>query len=86
MPVRSDGGDVALGTVTACISAGILVDKIFEPLMQSLQMAMRIFNPIVGAGKGSGMAVIFLLTGILGVVLSLIYKNNVYIKKSDDLT
>lgn len=50
---------MALGTVTACISAGILVDKIFEPLMQSLQIAMRIFNPIVGAGKGSGMAVIF---------------------------
>lgn len=63
---------------------GILADKIFEPLMQGSQIAMRIFSPLVGTGRGSGMAVIFLLAGVLGIAVSLIYRNNSHIKKLDE--
>lgn len=63
---------------------GILADKIFEPLMQGSQIAMRIFSPHVGTGRGSGMAVIFLLAGVLGIAVSLIYRNNSHIKKLDE--
>lgn len=50
---------------------GFLADYIFEPIMKSDKMIVSIFHNIVGQGSGSGMAVMFLCTGILGSVASI---------------
>ena len=45
---------------------GYLADYVFEPFMESQNTASMILQKIVGSGPGSGMAVMFLCTGILG--------------------
>lgn len=51
---------------------GYLADYIFEPFMQSTNGLTIVLSMIVGAGKGSGMAIMFLCTGICGSVFSYI--------------
>jgi DHA3 family macrolide efflux protein-like MFS transporter len=51
---------------------GYLADYVFEPFMQSHNQYAKIFQILVGTGKGSGMAVMFLCTGFLGFVTSVI--------------
>lgn len=63
---------------------GFLADTIFEPLMANSEQAQHIFGSIVGVGKGSGMAVIFIFTGILGFLLSIISYKSKHIKSLDN--
>ncbi len=51
---------------------GVLADWVFEPFMMGSSPIVDILTPLVGTGHGSGMAVLFLLTGVLGVASSLI--------------
>ena len=68
---RSGNDSAALGMVNAMIGlGGWLADYVFEPFMASEHGAARILHRIVGSGAGSGMAVMFLCTGILGSVFS----------------
>lgn len=48
---------------------GYLADYIFEPMMTN---APKYLTFLVGTGKGSGMAVMFLCTGVLGSIVSLL--------------
>ena len=52
---------------------GALADLVFEPLMRSTSGLSCILQRIVGAGNGSGMAVMFLCTGVLGSVFSALF-------------
>lgn len=55
---------------------GFLADYVFEPLMKSELIIAEIFRYLVGIGAGSGMSVMFLCTGILGFICSIVaYKN-----------
>lgn len=45
---------------------GLLADYVFEPWMASGHPAARLLYPLVGSGSGSGMAVMFLCSGLLG--------------------
>lgn len=54
---------------------GIFVDKIFEPLM-SAQKADSFLVRILGSGKGSGAALLFLLIGFIGVFICLLFQKN----------
>lgn len=55
---------------------GYLADHVFEPFMASDQKAAVCFQYLTGKGPGSGMAVMFLCTGILGALSSAIgYRN-----------
>lgn len=55
---------------------GYLADYVFEPFMASDYTAAVFLQSIVGKGTGSGMAVMFLCTGLLGALSSLLgYKN-----------
>ena len=55
---------------------GYLADYVFEPFMESQSIVSMILQKIVGSGPGSGMAVMFLCTGILGSLSSYIcYRN-----------
>lgn len=51
---------------------GFLADYVFEPFMQKENAVTAALHMIVGEGAGSGMAVMFLCTGILGSMFSII--------------
>lgn len=61
----------------SAIPAGILLggwlaDYVFEPFMASENGLVFLLQKLVGQGDGSGMAVMFLCTGILGTLASVI--------------
>lgn len=60
---------------------GILADYVFEPFMSSGQNLAALLGRLVGTGAGSGMAVMFLCTGICGFLVSLISCRNKEILK-----
>lgn len=51
---------------------GFLADYVFEPYMMTQNGVTDLLHILVGEGAGSGMAVMFLCTGILGSLFSLI--------------
>lgn len=63
--------------------SGILADKVFEPFMQSVSPFQQFLSAIVGTGKGSGIAVMFLITGVTGLISSLISLGNPVYKELD---
>lgn len=52
--------------------AGPLADHYFQPAMRPGGSLVHAFGPIVGTGPGAGIAVMFLLSGVLGVVVGLV--------------
>lgn len=60
---------------------GSLADYIFEPFMRSSTKLSYILQEIVGTGNGSGMAVMFVCTGILGFITCIIWYRNKQIQK-----
>ncbi|MVB12695.1 Transmembrane secretion effector [Caprobacter fermentans] len=59
-------GTIPLGTLLG----GALADYVFEPFMKSRSPLAVTLQKLVGSGSGSGMAVMFLCTGVLGFLLS----------------
>ena len=58
---------------------GYLADNVFEPFMGVPSGLSRFFSHLVGSGSGSGIAVMFLFTGVIGLVASLMaYKDKSY--------
>jgi len=53
------------------ILGGYLADYVFEPFMASGNGMAGLLGKIVGNGSGSGMAVMFLCTGVCGFVISI---------------
>ena len=51
---------------------GFLADYVFEPFMQNENTIASFLHKIIGRGAGSGMAVMFLCTRVLGCLFSLI--------------
>jgi len=62
---------------------GFLADNIFEPFMLNTSPVQKILSNLVGTGKGSGMAVIFLITGAVGFFSSLLSSKNPIYKELD---
>lgn len=52
---------------------GFLADHVFEPFMRRQGALAQFLSLIVGEGDGSGMAVMFLCTGILGSLFSFLF-------------
>lgn len=52
---------------------GLLADYVFEPFMLMQNPITQVLHKLVGEGAGSGMAVMFLCTGILGSLFSFIF-------------
>ncbi len=65
---------------------GFFADYVFEPFMQSNLKVRYLFEYIVGEGKGAGIALMFLITGILGTVISILGLNCNNIKQLDQDT
>lgn len=51
---------------------GFLADYVFEPFMNTDNAVVTVLQSIVGSSSGSGMAVMFLCTGIIGFISSLV--------------
>lgn len=49
--------------------AGPLADNVFEPAMQHDGVLAPIFGWLVGTGTGAGMALMFVVTGLVGVIV-----------------
>ena len=54
---------------------GFMADYVFEPFMLSGNYVSMALHSLVGSGAGSGMAVMFICTGILGSLFSLLSYN-----------
>jgi MFS family permease len=50
---------------------GYLADNVFEPFMAGSSSLSQFLSCLVGTGKGAGMAVMFLITGVIGLTSSL---------------
>ena len=61
-----------ISSPVAMILGGRLADAVFEPAMASGSAFARFFRPLVGSGPGSGMALLFVFSGIIGVGVALI--------------
>jgi MFS transporter, DHA3 family, macrolide efflux protein len=55
---------------------GALADYVFEPFMLSKNKLALLLQKVVGTGTGSGMAVMFLFTGVLGALTSILWYRN----------
>lgn len=53
----------------AMLLAGPLADRVFEPAMREGGALTPIFGGLVGTGTGAGMALMMVITGILGVIV-----------------
>ncbi|MFA9377017.1 MAG: MFS transporter [Lachnotalea sp.] len=73
---------IQYGTIPfGILLGGFLADYVFEPFMRSNHFLVSYLQKIVGVGAGSGMAVMFLCTGILGFITSLGWYANKDIRK-----
>jgi MFS family permease len=64
---------------------GFLADFVFEPFMQNSKSVLaESLRNLVGTGSGSGMAVMFLCTGVLGFISSILLYINRNVKKLND--
>ncbi|MFO7943680.1 MAG: MFS transporter [Anaerolineales bacterium] len=55
----------------AMLLAGPLADYVFEPAMEEGGSLIPIFGDIVGTGPGAGMASMFIIAGIMGVIVGI---------------
>jgi hypothetical protein len=56
----------------AILLSGPLADHVFEPAMMAGGSLVYSFGSLVGTGSGAGMSLMFVLTGIFGVFVSLV--------------
>lgn len=63
---------------------GFLADYVFEPFMKSGNSLANYLETIVGSGEGNGMAVMFLITGTIGFLISCFTYRIAEIRKLDD--
>lgn len=61
-----------ISSPAAMILGGRLADAVFEPAMTSGGAFAQFFQPLVGSGLGSGMALLFVFSGFVGVAAALI--------------
>lgn len=60
------------GTTLAYLIAGPLADGVFEPAMQPSTPLAEVFGWLVGTGAGAGMALMLVMSGVLGVLVGLV--------------
>lgn len=70
----------------ALFMGGYLADYVFEPLMAGSSPLRDMLAAIFGSGSGSGMAIIFFITGAVGVISSLICLRTPMFKELDTPT
>lgn len=69
----------------AMLIAGPLADRVFEPAMQPGGALVDVFGPLVGTGPGTGMALMFLISGGLGILVGLSGYLVPFIRNAEDI-
>ncbi|MCD7994748.1 MAG: MFS transporter [Clostridia bacterium] len=70
------------GTIpVGILMGGFLADYVLEPLMRTDLVLVKVLRQLAGTGAGSGMAVMFLCTGVTGALFSLLSYQNKEIRK-----
>lgn len=59
----------------------LLADKLFEPMMKGSGVAQELFSKLVGTGAGSGMGLIFVISGVAGVIFTLLLSTNKHVRQ-----
>jgi MFS transporter, DHA3 family, macrolide efflux protein len=57
-----------LGATLALIAGGVLADSVFEPFMSGPSGFANALRPLVGSGPGAGIALMFVLAGLVGAL------------------
>lgn len=68
----------------AILLGGFLADNVFEPFMQSEGFVSNALGILLGNAAGSGMAFMFMCTGVSGFIISCISYSKKEIRKLDD--
>ncbi|HEX3023003.1 MAG TPA: MFS transporter, partial [Lachnospiraceae bacterium] len=70
-------GLISLLTQTGCVIAyatcGILADNVFEPFMKEKGILSNSIGKVIGTGEGRGIGLMLILSGILMIVIALIF-------------
>jgi MFS family permease len=69
----------------AVVLAGPLADKVFEPAMNSDGLMASIFGPLLGTGPGTGMSLMLLLSGLIGVAIGLVGYSIPVVRNVEDI-
>ncbi|BBL65194.1 MFS transporter [Methanosarcina mazei] len=65
-----------LGSIIAFAVAGFLADKIFNPLLEPEGLLSETAGSIIGVGEGRGIALMFIISGLMiSIIALLIWKN-----------
>lgn len=63
---------------------GLLTDKVFEPFMKKESFLQQVITGMVGGGRGSGSAFLFVIIGIAGFLGCCIFRQDKYMKTLDE--
>jgi hypothetical protein len=69
----------------AMVLTGPLADWVFEPAMMSGGSLSAVFGWLLGTGPGAGMALMFVITGILGALVGLVAYMIPVIRNAEDI-
>lgn len=74
-----------LGSIIAYAVSGFLADKIFNPLLESDGLLVGTAGSIIGVGEGRGIALMFIVSGLMISMIALLIWKNKRIKKLEDI-
>jgi len=69
----------------ASLAAGPMADNFFEPAMSKGGTLTGMFGNIVGTGVGAGMAVMYVLVGIIGVLISILGYSFYHVREAEKI-
>ena len=72
--------EIELRNVKGCVDYSPREQYIRNYISDTLK---KVFEKIVGTGPGSGMGLLFVIAGIVGIIMTLVFYNNRYIKLLD---
>jgi hypothetical protein len=70
-----------LGSIMAFAVAGLLADKVFNPLLEVDGLLVKTAGLIVGIGENRGIALMFIISGLMISIIALLIWQNEKIKR-----
>jgi len=74
-----------LGSIIAFAVAGFLADKIFNPLLEPEGLLSETAGSIIGVGEGRGIALMFIISGLMISIIALLIWKNKKIKELENI-